>query len=674
MLTLKHRSRRAGSLAGLVLLILASGAGSAADADCKLAKKYLHTDQPATALWAGEGGDKVAQSEARTRSGCRPIVNRIWDGERISLWGAKNETVNFNVVVEALATAVDGLSFQLPTLRGRDFQISGGPRLREDIFDWRQADISIYALRYLKIEGLSAVSYDTYDERHIPERLRRPHDDAGEGSGKWTDRPDHDTEYPDIAVPVEVAGDIVVASQHNQSIWVDVYIPKDAEAGLYRGVFTVTQRGKPLYNIPVELKVLDFALPDDAAVSAFVATGFSDIAERYTGEKDPAPGSAAAKRLDTVLERQAQLLRRHRIEVIDNNSGAGAWLKAEPRPYWRNILSGDLFRAEQGYRGPGEGRPASIYAIGTFGTWRAWWDPNNQQQMWRQTDAWESWFITHAPWVERFLYLADEPENLEEVERWAATLKANPGAGSGLKTLATIPLPKAVSQTTSVDVIASTISVGDPQVWKAARLRHLSRPGREFFLYNGQRPATGSFAIEDDGVSLRQLAWAQFKEGIQRWFYWEATYYDDYQGGRGHTDVFNTAQTFGGPTRSDPVTGKTGWNASNGDGVLLYPGTDMLFPGSSYGLAGPIASLRLKYWRRGIEDAAYLKLASAVDASATQQVINKMVPKVLWEYGVADGADPTWQRCDISWSTNPDVWDGAREELARIILSGQRPN
>jgi hypothetical protein len=116
----------------------------------------------------------------------------------------------------------------------------------------------------------------------------------------------------------------------------------------------------------------------------------------------------------------------------------------------------------------------------------------------------------------------------------------------------------------------------------------------------------------------------------------------------------------------------TGWNASNGDGVLFYPGTDAIFPGQSYGLAGPIASLRLKYWRRGIQDVEYLALADRVDHKATSAIVERMVPRVLWETGVGSSSDPTWVRAPISWSVDPDDWEAARKELARII-AGRNP-
>ena len=156
---------------------------------------------------------------------------------------------------------------------------------------------------------------------------------------------------------------------------------------------------------------------------------------------------------------------------------------------------------------------------------------------------------------------------------------------------------------------------------------------------------------------------------VDRWFYWESTYYNNYQGNTGQTNVFQQAQTYGELERVDTVLGETGWNYLNGDGVLLYPGTDTRFPADSYGALGPLVSLRLKHWRRGIQDVDYLTLASAVDPVCTAEIVNRVLPKALWEYGVSDPEDPTWVLADISWSIDPDVWEAARTELADIIES-----
>ena len=100
----------------------------------------------------------------------------------------------------------------------------------------------------------------------------------------------------------------------------------------------------------------------------------------------------------------------------------------------------------------------------------------------------------------------------------------------------------------------------------------------------------------------------------------------------------------------------------------MYPGTDTKFPASSYGIAGPIVSLRLKHWRRGIEDADYLTLAAAKESAKVAAIVDSMVPEVLWEQQCHDPvSDCSYTYAPISWSENPDDWEAARASLAHII-------
>jgi hypothetical protein len=289
--------------------------------------------------------------------------------------------------------------------------------------------------------------------------------------------------------------------------------------------------------------------------------------------------------------------------------------------------------------------------------------------MWKHSDGWTNWFEANSPGTEYFLYLIDESTNYSRTERWAQRLARNPGPGHRLKSMATIALPDAVAHAPTLQVVASAAGFGMPQSWEDPADLYSHDAVRRFYLYNGERPASGSFMTEDDGVALWANAWIQFKKHINRWFYWESTYYNDFQGGSGKLDLFQSAHTFGTYSTNDAVQGQTGWNYSNGDGVLFYPGTDTLFPASSYGVDGPFASLRMKQWRRGLQDHDYLTLASQIDPAAVQSIVASVIPKVVWEVGVDDPADPTYVHADISWSTDPDVWDAARAQLAQIITS-----
>jgi hypothetical protein len=631
-------------------------------------RPFLSSPGPVTAVWANTGEDKVLQEELRTKTRNWGVLNPAWDGHAVRLFGARNEVVAFNLILEAgSALSANQVSVEFNALKSESgFSIRSAPAAAADVFDWTRRDIELFYVRYLKIRGLSALSYETYDERHVPARLRRPRAKDGSYSGGWTDRPDHDKNYPDIAVPMELVPSFSIAARQSQSVWIDIYIPKTAPAGLLKGEVIVRIAGAVKYRVPVTLAVRDFTLPDMPSSKTMVATSYNDVAERYTGVAYPAPKSPQDKLTKLVMDRQMMLAHRHKISLIDDNSGASAWNRNQPRPEWEPRLSGSLFTGANGYRGPGVRTGNNVFSIGTFGQWQDWWGTPSPEVMWNRTNGWESWFAANSPKTERFLYLIDESVDYAQTETWADWMKTNPGVGAKLKSFATADLLKATDSIPELGISASWIAVGQKTAWETA-VSAAKSAGKGIYLYNGQRPASGSFAIEDDGVALRELAWGQYKKNIDRWFFWNATYYNDFQGGRGPTNVFKTAQTFGGAPKFDPDLGMSGWNSSNGDGVLFYPGTDRVFRDESYGLAGPIASLRLKYWRRGIQDVDYITLAAEVNPRAVAWIVQKMVPKVLWENGVSDPADPTWVLAPISWSIDPADWETARRQLANII-------
>jgi hypothetical protein len=160
--------------------------------------------------------------------------------------------------------------------------------------------------------------------------------------------------------------------------------------------------------------------------------------------------------------------------------------------------------------------------------------------------------------------LVDESSNFAQTQQWADWMKTNTGVGKNLPSMATLDVTSAVNNVPSLTIPTMGAGFGPTACDQMPSYSTLmSKPGSKLYLYNGGRPGVGCFMTEDDGVSLRVNAWTQWKKGIARWFYWQSTYYNDYQGGRGQTDVFNNAQTFGGVTATpDAVVGETGWNHS----------------------------------------------------------------------------------------------------------------
>ena len=627
-----------------------------------------------SAVWADSGDEKIAQEELRATTGSTSTLSRVWDGTTISVFGARNEVVSFDLILEARGGA-EGVSVSLDRLDGPDgASIRSTPATGDGVFDWTARDLELFFVRYLPIRGVSRIANDpTYDERLVPYRLRRPWTltlrGRAAGRGGWTDRPDHDRFYPEIAVPLELVASFKIPARRSQAVWADLYIPKSAPAGVFRGEATISEKGGKTRRIPVRLTVRDFTLPDEPSAKTMVYYSGQDINRRFLGATYAERGTALAERERRIKDRFFMLAHRHRVSLIGEADCGDA-----PCAEWVPRLDGSLFTAAHGYGGPGAGTGNGVFSIGTYGSWS--WKDGGRERMWAHADAWASWFKARSPATEYFLYLIDESSDTARIERWASWISENPGVGRELRSLATIGLPKAAAAAPHLDIPASSLSLGDPAKWAppAALYTDPNQPRKRFFLYNGGRPGSGSFMTEDDSVALRELAWGQYKKRIARWFYWNATYYRDYQGGGGDTPLFSRAQTFGGPARPDATMGfgQTSGAYGNGDGVLLYPGTDTVFPSQSYGVDGPFASLRLKAWRRGLQDYEYLTLAARRDPAAVDRIVAELVPKVLWEYGVENVKDPTYQYTDVSWPVTGGPWEDARERLAAIIERGPR--
>jgi len=622
-----------------------------------------------TAIWANTGEDKVTRDELRATNGAT-VTNSVWDGTKISIFGGRNEVVSFNVILEAGSSGASNVTVSFNSLTGPSgAKIASAQATGDGVFSWTGRNIELFYVRYLQINGLSLVSYPTnVDERQVPQRFERPWSGNGVAAGGWTSRPDHNKYYPEIAVPLELVPNFNITAGQNQSIWVDVYIPKTVAPGNYAGQFLVQVNGQTT-TLPVFLQVYNFTLPDTPNSKTMVVFDSSNINQRFLGSTYVVPDSAAGSKASLLRNRYIMLAHRHRISLIGDSPGNDCDQPGDqPCPDWTPRLTGSLFSSANGYDGPGVGVGNNVYSIGTYGAWS--WNTGTEADMNTHTNNWATWLNQNVPGIDYFLYLDDESTNYTQTQTWAQWILNNPGPGNQIRSMATLSLVTAASQAPALDIPTSTLWEGITSQWDPLDTTYANDARKRFYMYNGHKPASGSFAIEDDGIALRELAWGQYKKHINRWYFWQSTYYNNSQGSMGQTNVFENAQTFGTNSSVDPVLGATGWNYSNGDGVLFYPGTDTLFPSDSYGVDGPFASLRLKYWRRGIQDVDYLTLAAAINPTTTQTIVNNTVPKVLWEYGVDNPADPSYVHSAISWSNDPNVWEAARAQLAGIIAGG----
>ena len=71
---------------------------------------------------------------------------------------------------------------------------------------------------------------------------------------------------------------------------------------------------------------------------------------------------------------------------------------------------------------------------------------------------------------------------------------------------------------------------------------------------------------------------------------------------------------------------------ANGDGVLIYPGEEVLHPEHDRGIPGPISTIQLANFRRGLQDHQYLVIASRLGLKElTAEAIQEVVPRVFSE-------------------------------------------
>jgi len=230
-------------VAGFCFLGLGFPPGATAD-------QYGHLVQggPPCAVWWAEGAYKVMKDDP---------VPAVKDGV-VKLTAARNEYEPFLVVLR-------------PDVRLDDIRVAAGPLLHDKGGMIGPADISLRHVEYVKVTT--------------------PTDDLGT-AGWW----------PDPLPPY--SGPFSAAAGENHALWLTVRVPKGAQPGLYKGEVSLTAEGWSR-QVPVELRVRDFTLPDEASVRSSFGLPTGDIKAYHNLE--------TREELERVVDLYYQNLREHRV-------------------------------------------------------------------------------------------------------------------------------------------------------------------------------------------------------------------------------------------------------------------------------------------------------------------------------------------------------------------------
>lgn len=583
-------------------------------------------------IWAVDDGEKVSRDDLQHPLAESPM-NATWDGTKITLFGARNEIVAFQLIIQAGGSGAEQVDISISALSQGAYRIPGSDEGSADPFDYRGKNIELFTEHYVLVKERS------------------------QGDASWTKAGEPSEEYlgwvPDALIPFAAPSGMGgapfdIPPQRNQGVWVDIYIPRDAPQGILAGEVQVRSGGRLALRIPIELLVYPFTLPDETHFHNMFAIEPGEIARRHGVVHD-------TDEYYEIETRYHQMAHRHRFDIVQAVRNL-----SQIRRYHNRYLTGALYQREFGYEGPGEMVGNRTFSIGLYGALPAEYGGSvqnwNKESWWAGSDAWATWFAEKAPEVSIHKYLApDEPRSASElrtIEAQASWSHSNPGIGGTIPTFVTHWIDEGYKG--SVDIWSISGSHALPGTYPgtvASSVQSELQAGRRLGVYNGYRPAMGSPLIDSDAVDFRVIPWIGWKYDLDHYFYWMTTYWTDYAIGYRAWNLFTDAMTMHGN--------------GNGAGTFFYPGQDCVYVEEDRGLPGPISSIRMKNWRRGMQDYEYLWLASTMGLEKeVAQIADQAVPAALWDVNL---------KSQVTWPLRGHQFEGFRRQIADLIAHHPSP-
>lgn len=597
-------------------------------------------------VWAIDGGEKVRQDDLDY-----PLANSshnaVWNGSTISLFGAKNEIVPVQVILQAGSSGAAAVDVKLERLSNGTHAIEN-TTTSSDPYDYVGRQIEFYKEHYV---DLTARSYDKWSSSYYASWYGRPLDIHA------TSIQDKSFigMYPDALVPFSAGAahdgaPFDIAANKNQAVWIDITIPKTAAAGQYTGTLRITEGGRLTKSIPVTLQVFKFALPDQTHLHNFWETIRSNIEDRFgvTG------GSAA---YDKVIENFEKFFHRNRIDMNVEAS------LADVKSFYSKFLNGSYYTAANGYAGPGEGAGSTMYSIGTYDQSTSHTGGgltgfvNTESQWWQAANDWYSYFHQSLPNVEVFKYMDDEPcrsapdctnwstldqrdqSEITDIETHGQWNLDNPGVGKNLPLFDTAwPDLSFISKYITYWAAGGFGADGPPRYDLIGEVPTVHGEGEKVGTYNGDYPFQGQMAIDVPAAAVTANAWITWKYDLDFYFYW----YTDNWASQG--SVLDNPKP-GTNTNTEPE-----W----GNGIVVYPGSEV-------GLNGPLPSIRMENYRTGAQEYEYLYLAKqlGIPSSTIDAIVNSVVGQAL--------SDATDRTSPPPFAVRGYEYEAARKQLGTLI-------
>ena len=549
-------------------------------------------------VFAISGSQRVSQRELDS-----PLEesNTVWQDGVVKVSGARNEIVPFQVVMEVPAggDGVNDVNVRYAGVRKDSACIDNSSAADpDDIYNYVGRPIQLYRARYISL----ADSEEYFPEMLIP------------FEAKWGGAP------------------FSIFPGQTQSVWVDTYIPKDAEAGLYKGTVDVLVGGEVVKSLPVELTVHDFALPNTPSVHSLM-WGLSLAKHNVEGDA-----------LLEVAANYRRFLRRNYTGFFEGISRYVTDEELQDPKFWR-LRGGSIYTREEGYEGTGYGLPASFLFFTMYGGGvNPFEGPGKfgDEESWHQgLLQWKKAADEFAPGAIIVWYAWDEPSHA-----------FTGGMGAFVEWMNTVgPYVDSFNEKYDADV----------KIYATANTR-TARRAPSISIYQGragevdQMHEQGDLCAQYNGPqdlglpasALRVVGWQAYSGRVDIWWMFR---FEKYCPG---FDVYRNPYNFFnqyGEIRA-------------GVGSFLYPGTDGFIAKRNPGLDGPVPGIRFFNWRQGFIDYEYLALAAKKDAEAVDEIIAEAMGRPRLERGLPR------ERRSRRYPTGDETYVAAREKLVKIILGG----
>ena len=539
-------------------------------------------------------------------------------GAEVSIQAAKNEWESFQIVVTATTENLTVSKAELSELAGPNKAVIGGDNVR------------LYRQEYVRVRKSTPraeLPPGLYPDPLVPfinPVTGEPIEPRRRLQKRWggsTTVTGHDM----CALPFEVF------RGQSQPLWIDVHVPKNAPAGVYQGTFRVTTRQGAQAQIPVKLTVWDFTLPDGPTHRNHLGN-FRNVAQYFEVKSD-------SDRFREIERRYCQAMAEHRINpplphhLLPTVNKDGS-LTVEPERHQAllqfmetlHVTDFEIPRAPFGRLRVSASSPDYKTV-----------PPTEKEKAIRYYRNYHEYLKQHG-WLERaYVYLWDEPNLPENYEQVLVLAQIVHEAVPTLKCLVVEQTYPHKSSWPSLDpavdiwcplwafidrkTVQEKIAAGD-EVWSyTALVQRAPSYHPEYERVKGLDPPY--WHIDRPLLVYRIPTWINRQYGITGILYWST--------------ITTVLDAWNNPAFAHP-------NHYNGGGYLFYPGMPC-------GIDGPIASMRIKCLRDGMEDYEYFAL---LEKNAGKDAVRRVVDTIA----------PNWW----DYSRDPQAILAARVKLAEEIL------